>query len=370
MQVGVPFGVTERLVGASACPFRGTHNKLKYQYGPIHDTLLFYSKTKRHELHQGTRPYTKTYIEDRFKYFDERGRYQPNYLTGPETREGESGKEWGDYNPTAGGRHWAIPKSLRPFLPEEGKGMTSREMLDHLHSQGLILFPKKKGGQPMYKQYVGPGVPYQDVWAYQPNTKGILHESAENIDEDVKWIENEPEKTKWATQKPTGLYCRIIESSSDYGDLVLDPFCGCATTCVAAEILQRNWIGIDIDPVAEAVTKENLRVLTGIFKDDGNPVTVRKYPPKRTDIPAVSDSKLRVVLYNIQARRCANPYCSSTELRDVDLDLDHRIPKSRGGSDDSTNRIGLCRNCNTRKGTKAWGAFLDMERAGRPHPTL
>ena len=345
-----------------------SHNKLTQQFGPIHDTILFYSKSNKLTFHSGTRPYSKGYIEKRFKYADTRGLYQLNYLTGPDTRNGESGKAWGGFDPTQAGRHWAIPRSLRQFLPEDSSGMTSTQMLDHLLDENVIVFPKKDGGQPMYKQYVGKGVPYQDIWAYQPNTKGVLYNSNEHIDEDVKWLENEPEKTKWRTQKPTGLYARMILTSSNPHELVLDPFCGCATTCVAAEQLQRRWIGIDIDPVAEDITKDRLRAEAGLFEQDGNPVTVRKSPPKRTDIPTISDEKLRLALWNNQGHRCGNPYCDSTELRVVDLHLDHRIPKIRGGEDGVLNRVGLCQNCNSRKWSKAWGVFLNEERAKQPHP--
>lgn len=153
------------------------HNKKARQFGPIHDTVLFYSKSDKHTFHPGTRPYTKAYIEDRFKNKDERGRWQTNYLTGPGTRQGESGKPWGGFDPTMAGRHWSIPGSIKEFLPDNGKGMSSIEMLDKLHEKGLILFPKKEGGQPMYKQYVGGGVLYQDIWAYQPNTRGVLYNS-------------------------------------------------------------------------------------------------------------------------------------------------------------------------------------------------
>ena len=179
------------------------------------------------------------------------------------------------------------------------------------------------------------------------------------------------ERTGSATQKPLAPYRRMIEASSNEGDLVLDPFCGCATTCVAAEQLRRRWIGIDIDPEAATVTNDRLRVETGLMKFiDGNPVTVRKNPPRRADIPQMSDAKLRVTLWNNQGRRCTNPYYDSSNLRAEDLDLDHRIPKSRGGADDQSNRIGLCGNCNRRKGAKAWGTFLDEERARMPHQKI
>ena len=81
----------------------------------------------------------------------------------------------------------------------------------------------------------------------------------------------------------------------------------------------------------------------------------------------MSDDKLRQSLWAWQGHRCANPYCDSGKLRKADLELDHRIPKSRGGADDVLNRIGLCSNCNRRKSRKAWGRFLDEERQKQPH---
>ena len=97
-------------------------------------------------------------------------------------------------------------------------------------------------------------------------------------------------------------------------------------------------------------------------------MTVRK-SVRRTDIPNVPDAKLRQALWARQGRQCANPYCDAESLRAVDLALDHRIPKVRGGDNDALNRIGLCGNCNGRKGQKAWGLFLDEERAKLPHET-
>ncbi|MES2987044.1 MAG: DNA methyltransferase [Pseudomonadota bacterium] len=226
------------------------HNKLKTQYGPIHDVILFYSKSDDMFFHPGTRPYSKGYIEGRFTKQDHRGRYQTNYLTGPGTRKGESGQSWGNFDPTVAGRHWAIPNSLREFLPDRGAGLSSHAQLDLLLKEGLIVFPKKAGGQPMYKQFVGNGVPYQDIWAYQPNTRGSLYGTDENIDQDVKYLEDEPERLKYPTQKPVGLLERIIRTSSNPGDVILDPFCGCGTAVDAAQKLDRKWIGIDVTHIA------------------------------------------------------------------------------------------------------------------------
>ena len=253
------------------------HNKILRKYGPIHDVILFYTKTDNFVFHPGTRPYSKGYIGERFVHVDSRGRYQTNYLTGPGIRTGDSGKEWRGFNPTKVGRHWAIPASLLDFLPDRGKGMNSQEKLECLFQQDLIVFPKKAGGQPMYKQYVGKGVFYQDTWAYQPNTRGVLYNSDECIDEDVKYLESEEEKLGFETQKPVGLLERIIKTSSDEQTIILDPFCGCGTTIVAAQKMNRRWIGIDITHLAVALMKHRLHDMFGSqvqYKVIGEPVSL------------------------------------------------------------------------------------------------
>ncbi len=111
----------------------------------------------------------------------------------------------------------------------------------------------------MYKQYVGKGVFYQDMWAYQPNTHGVLYNSDECIDEDVKYLESEEEKLGFETQKPVGLLERIITTSSDEQSVVLDPFCGCGTTIVTAQKLNRIWIGIDITSLAVSLIKNRIK---------------------------------------------------------------------------------------------------------------
>ncbi|MBM4132731.1 MAG: site-specific DNA-methyltransferase [Nitrospira sp.] len=257
------------------------HNKLTKQYGPIHDVILFYSASENFYFKPGATPYTKAYIEDRFKHTDGRGRYQTNYLTGPGERKGESGKEWRGFNPSNCGRHWAIPKSLRQFLPSEGKGLSPLDALETLYNQGLIVFPKKDGGQPMYKQYMGEGVLYQDIWAYQPNTKGVLVDENVCIDEDVKYLEDEEERLGYPTQKPVGLLKRIIRTSSEKGGVVFDPFCGCGTTVYAAHEMERSWVGCDIAILAIKLMREVLTEKYRLSEDkhflvDGIPVSVEQ----------------------------------------------------------------------------------------------
>ena len=221
--------------------------------------------------------------------------------------------------------------------------------MEAAHAEGRVV-QSAPGRVPRYKRYLDeqPGRKRDDIWL------------------DV--VEAETSTADWATRKPVSLYRRLIECATDIGDIVCDPFAGCATTCVAAEQLQRQWIGIDIDPVAESVTLERLADETGLNATE-TPVSVRK-TLRRSDIPHIPDAKLRQALWAQQGRRCANPYCDSENLRAADLELDHRIPRVRGGDDDSLNRIGLCSNCNRRKGRKAWGLFLDAERAAQPHQTV
>ena len=234
------------------------HNKTTRQYGPIHDLILFYSKSEQFTFHPGYRPYTRGYIEDRFKHTDAQGIYRYNNLTGPGKRSGDSGQPWKDFNPTLVGRHWAIPNSVRSFLPNRGEGMSSQEQLDELLAHDVIMMPKTTSGFPMYKQPIGDGVPYQDIWIFQPNTRGVLYGTEECIDQDVKYLEDEDEKLGFATQKPIGLLARIIKTSSNSGDVILDPFCGCGTAVIAAELLDRRWIGIDITHLAITLIKNRL----------------------------------------------------------------------------------------------------------------
>lgn len=239
----------------------GAHNKLSKQFGPIHDTLLFFSKTDDLKFHPGHTPYLRSYIAGSFSKSDERGPYRSNELTGSGTRNGSSGEPWRGFDPTPKGRHWSIPRTLRDDLPDGGKGMSSQEKLDYLADlpNSAIQMPKSDDGWPTYRQYIGPGVPYQDIWAYQPGTHGVLWGTVDAIDEDVRWLESGEERLGYPTQKPVGLLGRIIKSTTAPDDVVLDPFCGCGTTIAAAEEMGRSWIGIDITHLAITLIKHRLR---------------------------------------------------------------------------------------------------------------
>ncbi len=237
------------------------HNKLSKQFGPIHDTILFYSRSDDVVFHPGRRPYSQAYISGSFSSEDDEGRYQSNVLTGAGIRSGDSGQPWRNYDPTPKGRHWAIPKKLVAAITNGGTFESLNDILDALDRKGFILHPKSAGALPRYKQYLetSEGVQYQDIWAYQPGTRGTLAGSTEGIDEDVKWLDSEHEKLGYPTQKPVGLLSRLIETSSNPGDVVLDPFCGCGTAVDAAEKLGRQWIGIDITHIAIGMIENRMR---------------------------------------------------------------------------------------------------------------
>jgi site-specific DNA-methyltransferase (adenine-specific) len=234
------------------------HNKLSRQYGPIHDTIFFYAKSDAAYFNPGVRPVSRGYVREWFTGEDDGGPFRTNMLTGPGVRTKDSGKPWGGFDPTTVGRHWAIPLSLRPLLPAEAKTWTTQQKLDCLNEAGMIYIPRDGKGQPKYKQYLGLGIPYQDIWACQPYTEGTLFGTEECIDADVKWLGHEAEKLGYDTQKPEGMLERIISSSSKEGDLVLDPFCGCGTTVQVAQKLNRRWIGIDITHLAIGLIKTRL----------------------------------------------------------------------------------------------------------------
>ena len=349
---------------------RATSHNDPQRFGRISDTILFYAMPDA----SCTPPRvgrTEAAQKQAYPLQDERGDYRSGDLTGPmhnEDSKAESSRPWSGYDVAARGRHWSAPLrgAYAKWIEEnvipgyrEIKGVHAR--LDALDKAGLIHHTKKgRAGWPGLKRYAeaDSGTPLQDLWT------------------DISGFTNYTggaEKVGWATQKPVALYERIIRASSNPGDVVLDPFCGCSTTLMAAERLGANgsgegrrWVGCDVDPVAEDVIRRQMKTLLPDDLLERGALTVRKTAPKRTDIAAVPDDVLRHRLWNRQGRRCANPYCDSTP-RAVDLQLDHRIPRIRGGPDSEENRIGLCANCNGRKGRKAWGGFLDAERAARPH---
>jgi len=157
---------------------------------------------------------------------------------------------------------------------------------------------------------------------------------------------NDPERTGYPTQKPLALLKRIILASSNEGNIVMDPFCGCATTCVAAQQLDRKWIGIDIEKQAVKILIERLSDDAGLFKD----FTATDQLPKRSDLTIVLPSpSVKEQLYKEQKGKCN---ACGDDFKIWNLEIDHILPKSKGGGDYYENYQLLCANCNRIKGNR------------------
>ena len=251
----------------------GSHGGAK-RWGPVHDVIFFYAaasnKNKWNRTFQG---YSLEYINDYYKYEDKQGKYRLVTLTGAGTRTGDSGKEWRGVNPTDSGRHWAVPRqSLQNAYPDRTDldALSTQQKLDLLDDADLVYWPPR-GKVPQQKRYLteSPGVPIQDIIT------------------DIRPIgSHAQERLGYPTQKPEALLERIISASSNEGDVVLDPFCGCGTAVAAAERLNRRWIGIDITHLAITLIRHRLH---DTFGEDLRPYEVVGEPK---DLPSAESLAL------------------------------------------------------------------------------
>ena len=194
------------------------------QHGRIHDILLFYTRSDEWQWNPVFAAYDESYVEAFYKHVEpETGRqYRLGDLTGP----GGAAKGNPEYEVMGVTRHWRY----------------SREHMDELIRLGRVV-QTRPGAVPAYKRYLDemPGVPLQDLWT----DIGPVGAQAR-------------ERLGYPTQKPESLLERIIQASSNEGDVVLDPFCGCGTAVAVAERLKRRWIGIDITHLAISLMKSRL----------------------------------------------------------------------------------------------------------------
>ena len=192
-------------------------------YGRLTDTIFFYSKGEEVKWNQVYRPYDESYVERDYRRVDPDGRrYRLDNIQGP------GGAEKGNpyYEVMGVSRHWRY----------------SREKMQELIEQGRII-QTRPGAVPQYKRYLDemPGVSIQNLW------------------DDIPVINNRSKEVLgYPTQKPLALLERIIVSSSNGGDTVLDPFCGCGTSIIAAQKLNRRWIGIDVTHLAISLIEKRL----------------------------------------------------------------------------------------------------------------
>lgn len=221
----------------------GSHSSA-HRYAPVHDTLLYYTKSRTYTWNPIYEAQSDAYLS-RYKYDDGDGQlYYPDNLTALGVRNGSSGKPWRGLDVAAKGNHWKF----------------TIDKLEQLDAEGRIYWPAKPSGWPRYKRYRHElkGRAISDVWT---DIDPLNAKAAERIG--------------YPTQKPETLLARIISASTNSGDLVLDPFCGCGTAIAVAHKLQRRWIGIDISLRATNVMSDRMGKLGANFSVENGIETVR-----------------------------------------------------------------------------------------------
>ena len=317
------------------------------KYGRVHDVILLYGKSPKYTWNRQYLAHDPEYVKRAYRNQDSLGHWSADRLTASGTRTGESGTPWRGIDPNNVGNHWRTPTKggMNDFIIERGliegwpnafPGVHAR--LDALDAAGLIYWPEKDGGMPRLKRYL-------------ESTKGT---AVEDIFNDIPPVQYQSkENTNYPTQKPLALLERIISASSNEGDMVLDPFCGCATACVAAEKLGRRWAGIDISSNALVQVNNRLRNELGLFSLS---VTHRTDIPRRTDLEPVPHYRTQKhTLYGKFEGICQGCLLSFPFRN---MTIDHVIPSSRGGTDHIDNLQLLCGACNSVKGNGSNEEFL------------
>ena len=248
--------------------------------------LLAYGDSEAATRNDPRTAHSREYMARYHREEDGRGHYTDFDLTGPGTTTGESGQAWRGDDPTLRGRCWSVPRTGgyagwidANVVPgyKAIKGVHAR--LEALAASDLLHWPKRGSGFPRLERYAEavPGRCLNDVFEDIPPVNAQAQE-----------------RTGYPTQEPLALLDRIIKASSNEGDVVLDPFCGCATACVSAESLGRQWIGIDLSPVAATLVESRLH---DQLRPKGTGAAPRNRPNDTRERPCGRADPARVGVY-------------------------------------------------------------------------
>ncbi|MCD6282634.1 restriction endonuclease [bacterium] len=222
-----------------------SHNDTK-RWAHIHDTILFYAGPK-FSWNPIYLEHDKNYVETFYRYKDDRGVYRLDHII----------------RSASMGPRPNLTYEYKGYTPEWG-WRTTRDKLKALDKDDRITWSRT--GRPYLKRYLH-------------EQKGV---TAPTIWDDILPVQAQAsERLGYPTQKPVALLERIVKASSNEGDIVLDPFCGCGTALVAAQKLNRRWIGIDIAPSACRVMGERLERDCGLkrnrdFMIENLPISVKR----------------------------------------------------------------------------------------------
>ena len=325
--------ITWRRTNAKGLAFMGYPNNA--------DSLIYYSKSDDFIWNRAFRPHDPTYVEQFYRYNEPNTgrRYRISDLTNPNRDRPNLTYEWHGHL-----RVWRWTK----------------ERMQAAHDSGLLHYSST--GLASQKRYLDEmqGNPVDTIW------------------DDIKPVQAQSkERTGYPTQKPLALYERIIKASSNLGDVILDPFCGCATTPVAAERLQRQWVGMDIWDRAHAVVLQRMEDNRQLLAAPDPQVHYTTTPPVRTDRGEVAALALRTPIGRRATRHPAPRSQHGKLLLDIGvfcqgcgrdynfdprvLEVDHIRPKSDGGSDAYDNLTLLCPPCNKEKRDRMTLTGLQVE---------
>ena len=311
----------ERFINETIWKRTHSHGDPQRKFGAITDTLLLYSKSDDYEFMPQYRPFSQEYIDKTFTGIDPNGRrWQSVTLRSP--------------NPRPNLTYPYEASNGVTYQPHRNGWSCDPQRMTKYEREGRLHFPTRPSGALRLKMYLDEslGVKIQNLWDDLPTISA-----------------NAQERIGYPTQKPLALLERIIKASSNPGDMVLDPFCGCATACIAAENLGRQWIGIDLSPKAVELVNIRLQQTMGSLFHHGY-VTHRTDLPRRTDIDApIPYRQNKHVLFGQQEGLCGGckemfPFRNFT--------MDHVVPQSRGGTDHVGNLQLLCGACNSLKGDR------------------